>query len=121
MTKAEEAYFATLNLLGSDVQPPEIQKLLDREHALADPNFAAYLKRVATLEAVKRQRFVTSLNHDCGIFETDGERSLYTLAATSWNNLQVMTKMVEELLRENMVEHDKLQALLSEREGHRTT
>jgi hypothetical protein len=40
MTKAQETYCTTLNLLGSDLEvPPEIQSMVDREHAAADPEF----------------------------------------------------------------------------------
>jgi len=111
MTEAEHVYFGTLNLLGSDVEPPEIQEMLDREHAKADPAFARHLERVATLERLKAHRFVTSLNHSCGVFETDGERSLYRLAAENWNRLQELLKLTETLLREHEVEHNQLRAL----------
>ncbi len=39
MTKAQEIYVATLNLLGSDPEPDYIQVLLDEEHAAADPGY----------------------------------------------------------------------------------
>lgn len=39
MTKAQEVYASTLNLLGSDVLDPDIQESIDREHAEADPDF----------------------------------------------------------------------------------
>lgn len=121
MTEAEEVYFSTLNLLGSDVEPPEIQALIDHEHALADPTFATYLERVALLEQVKQQRFVTTGNQECGVFESDGERSLYLTAATTWNNLQALIKVTDALLREHMAEHDKLSGLLKQREGAKLT
>ena len=44
MTKAEEVYVSTLNLLGSDPEPECVQDLLDGEHMLADPEFAERLK-----------------------------------------------------------------------------
>lgn len=44
MTKAEEAYVTTLNLFGSDFEPPKIQEMIDTEHALADPTFAEKLR-----------------------------------------------------------------------------
>lgn len=44
MTRSEEIYASTLNLLGSDVQEPEIQDMVDREHAAASPDFSAVLK-----------------------------------------------------------------------------
>lgn len=34
MTRAQEVYADTLNLLGSDVLPPDIQKIVDAEHEL---------------------------------------------------------------------------------------
>lgn len=45
MTKSEEVYASTLNLLGSDVLAPFMQDIVDREHALADSSFEAELKR----------------------------------------------------------------------------
>lgn len=50
MTKLEEVYVDTLNLLGSDPLGPELQEVVDREHAAADPCFCAELaKRKALL------------------------------------------------------------------------
>ena len=44
MTKAQEIYAETLNLLGSDPGvPSEIQVILDNEHAKASPDFASVL------------------------------------------------------------------------------
>lgn len=43
MSQAELVYAETLNLLGSDILGPEIQELLDREHAEADPDFKEVL------------------------------------------------------------------------------
>lgn len=43
MTRAEEVYADTLNLLGSDPLIPPIQEAVDHEHALADPAFARVL------------------------------------------------------------------------------
>jgi hypothetical protein len=43
MTRAEEVYADTLNLLGSDPLIAPIQEAVDREHALADPAFALVL------------------------------------------------------------------------------
>jgi hypothetical protein len=39
MTKAQQVYADTLNLLGSDVLEPDLQEIIDREHSLADPDF----------------------------------------------------------------------------------
>lgn len=44
MTKQEEAYIVFLNTLGSDIEPPEIQEIVDHYHANADPRFAEELK-----------------------------------------------------------------------------
>lgn len=41
MTQEENVYADTLNLLGSDFEPPEIQEALDKEHAKADPKWWA--------------------------------------------------------------------------------
>lgn len=49
MNKAQEVYAETLNLLGSDVLVPEIQELVDQEHAEADPVFKAVLEGRKTL------------------------------------------------------------------------
>ncbi len=43
MTKAEAVYADTLNLLGSDPLDPELQRIVDAEHASADPAYAAKL------------------------------------------------------------------------------
>jgi hypothetical protein len=51
MTKAEEVYAETLNLLGSDPLEPELQELVDREHAAADPAFARVLAKRQTVTA----------------------------------------------------------------------
>lgn len=48
MTKAEAVYAETLNLLGSDPLGPELQRLLDAEHAAADPRYAAKLQNRLT-------------------------------------------------------------------------
>lgn len=45
MTKPEEVYVSTLNLLGSDVRTPLMQDIVDHEHALADSVFEAELER----------------------------------------------------------------------------
>jgi hypothetical protein len=46
MTKAQEVYGDTLNLLGSDPEmPTEIQQIIDHEHAEAFPAFALVLDR----------------------------------------------------------------------------
>ena len=39
MTAAEFVYVDTLNLLGSDPAPDEIQAMLDAEHHAADPEY----------------------------------------------------------------------------------
>jgi hypothetical protein len=45
MTKAQEVYATTLNILGSDVFDDVIvQAVVDHEHELADPEFTAVLK-----------------------------------------------------------------------------
>lgn len=36
LTQKDTVYAATVNLLGSDPNPPEIQECLDREHRAAD-------------------------------------------------------------------------------------
>lgn len=41
MTEKEQVYVQTLNLLGSDFEPDEIQAALDAEHAAADPQWWA--------------------------------------------------------------------------------
>lgn len=43
MTRAEEVYASTLNLLGSDVLDPELQSIVDDEHALLDHDFKLLL------------------------------------------------------------------------------
>ena len=48
MTRAQEIYADTLNLLGSDLLTDgqsEIQEMLDREHAAADPLFKQELEK----------------------------------------------------------------------------
>lgn len=45
MTKLEEAYADTLNILGSDILDSEMQAIVDHEHALADPRFARELAK----------------------------------------------------------------------------
>jgi hypothetical protein len=46
MTREQQVYADTLNLLGSDVMDdPEIQSLLDQEHAKADRSFAFTLAK----------------------------------------------------------------------------
>lgn len=40
MTKEYEAFIQNLNTFGSDIEPPEIQAIIDHEHALADPMWA---------------------------------------------------------------------------------
>jgi hypothetical protein len=51
MTKAQEIYASTLNLLGSDVLDPDIQESIDREHAEADPDFRKLLNERRMLVA----------------------------------------------------------------------
>lgn len=55
MTRSEEVYVQTLNLLGSDVPDKELQEIIDHEHALADPAFARTLAKRYT-----QQRLVVS-------------------------------------------------------------
>lgn len=43
MTKAEAVYADTLNLLGSDPLDALLQRIIDAEHAAADPAFAEKL------------------------------------------------------------------------------
>ncbi len=43
MTKAQEVYGETLNLLGSDPLDPDLQAIVDAEHAAADPAFELLL------------------------------------------------------------------------------
>lgn len=50
MTKLEEAYAETLNMLGSEVLDPLMQDIVDHEHALADPRFARELARRMTVK-----------------------------------------------------------------------
>lgn len=45
MTKAQEVYADTLNLLGSDPLGPELQDTVDAEHAAADPAFELILSK----------------------------------------------------------------------------
>lgn len=55
MTKLEEAYVSTLNLMGSDiVRDPEMQAIIDHEHALADPLFARELAQRWTVNRLLR-------------------------------------------------------------------
>lgn len=52
MTRAQAIYGDTMNLLGSDPLPKgqeEIQEMLDREHAEADPAFKKLLEERAKL------------------------------------------------------------------------
>lgn len=44
MTRSQEIYAETLNLLGSDIPDKTIQDILDHEHALADPGFEKVLE-----------------------------------------------------------------------------
>lgn len=39
MTKTEEIYVTTVNLLGSDQRPDWMQDLVNAEHLAADPSF----------------------------------------------------------------------------------
>lgn len=45
MTRQEEVYADTLNLLGTDVYCEEIQEAVDQEHALADRKFKKVLEK----------------------------------------------------------------------------
>lgn len=45
MTKAQEVYLSTLNLLGTGVLAGELQDVVDREHAAADPIFETELQK----------------------------------------------------------------------------
>lgn len=102
LTPAERVYYDTLNLFGSDPQPPVLQEILDREHAAAEPAFKVYLERQAVLQGVKRHTFKTGLNAACGHFDTEVERDLFNLAAVTWNHLQALSKVTEALLAENV-------------------
>lgn len=44
MTKTETAFYETLNMLGSDVLDETMQRIVDSEHAKADPLFAETLR-----------------------------------------------------------------------------
>lgn len=99
MTREEEVYYATLNTLGSDVEPPEIQALIDKEHAAAEPAFAAMMALRASLDQVKALRFVRTLNQGCGVFVSDSERDLYTMAVKTWNMLQDLAEAAEAVAR----------------------
>lgn len=49
MTKAQEVYAETLNLIGSDlVEEPTLRRILDHEHELADPAFELILAERAS-------------------------------------------------------------------------
>lgn len=53
MTRAEQIYAETLNLLGSDLTDvPEIREVLDQEHAAADPAFARVLAKRHTMASL---------------------------------------------------------------------
>lgn len=99
MTREEEIYYGTLNLLGSDVEPPEIQVLIDKEHAAAEPAFAALMALRSCLEQGKALRFITTISQECGIFASDSERELYTMAAKTWNTLQALINTAEAVAR----------------------
>lgn len=53
MTRAEEVYADTLNLIGSDIVKDEgvIREVLDYEHALADPHFASIMAQRHGIQA----------------------------------------------------------------------
>lgn len=56
MTKAQEVYGDTLNLLGCGlVESPELREALDKEHAAADPAFELILA-----ERERQGTFVTA-------------------------------------------------------------
>ena len=91
MTREMETYVTTLNLFGSDVIP-ELQPILDYEHALAEPEFAAELNLRRELKRAGRLKFEIGVDTYCGIFETSAEKELYALAAKCWNELQALIK-----------------------------
>lgn len=92
MTHEQEAYFSLLNTLGSDPEPPEIQRLVDRYHVAAEPEFSKQLALADAVNRARQLRFVTTGNQECGVFDSEGERDLYRLAATCWNELQALIK-----------------------------
>ena len=53
MTKLELAYIETLNTLGSDIPTAEIQRIVDHEHEMADPRFAAELVKRAKVKLIE--------------------------------------------------------------------
>lgn len=55
MTREEAIYIGTLELLGSDIEPPEIQEYLNKEHAAADPVWAE-AHRLQQAEALRKDR-----------------------------------------------------------------
>lgn len=95
MTQEEQVYVTLLNTLGSDVEPPEIQAMVDKVHAKAEPEFAAKMALRAAVDQAKTLKFVTTLNQECGVFVSDSERELYTMAAKTWNTLQALIKTAE--------------------------
>lgn len=99
MTKEQEVYVTLLNTLGSDVEPPEIQAMVDRVHAKADPEFAAMVALRACLDQAKALKLITTIDQECGVFASDGERELYIMTANTWNTLQALIKTAEVVAR----------------------
>jgi len=61
MPKEIETWIGNLNNLGTDIEPPEIQEILDREHAAAEPKFAeTWLARIEEAESRRRQPSVNT-------------------------------------------------------------
>lgn len=51
MTKAQEVYVDTLNLFGTGFLDPDLQKIVDAEHAAADPAFELTLAERREVQA----------------------------------------------------------------------
>lgn len=92
MTKEQETYAGLLNLLGSDPEPPSIQRIVDQFHAAAEPEFARHLALSEEVERASKLRFVTAPSQECGCFSSERERDLYYLAVKCWNELQALIK-----------------------------
>jgi len=95
MTREEEAYVTMLNTLGSDIEPPNIQAMVDGLHAKADPEFAAKMALRAAVDQAKSLKWVTTFNQGCHYFGSEDERTLYDMGAKAWNMLQALIKVAE--------------------------
>lgn len=95
MMHAEEVYITTLNTFGSDIEPPDIQQMVDGLHAKADPEFAVKMALRAAVDQAKSLKWVTTFNQGCHHFNSEDERTLYDMGARTWNTLQALIKVAE--------------------------